>query len=157
MASMAAAAPAAGGAGAFCTAAPALTYTAAGPSGSGPSSAPLLAGRRVLRVIVGKGLHSSGGEASLPRVVEAWLLEQGYRWEGGWAGGWWGGGWVCMGGRMRVAGGDASGLHGTRRGHAGLGAHCAQQSANVCVCVCVCVSSCAPGLAANARCLGQRL
>ncbi|GLC33282.1 hypothetical protein PLESTB_000351100 [Pleodorina starrii] len=41
--------------------------------------AKLLVARRVLRVIVGKGLHSSGGEASLPRVVEGHLLERGYR------------------------------------------------------------------------------
>ncbi len=42
---------------------------AAGPAAaSGPlDGAALLAKRRVLRVIVGKGLHSSGGEASLPR------------------------------------------------------------------------------------------
>lgn len=43
-----------------------------GPSvaGNGPlEGAALLAKRRVLRVIVGKGLHSSGGEASLPRCV----------------------------------------------------------------------------------------
>lgn len=35
--------------------------------------------RQELRVIVGKGLHSSGGEASLPRVVEQWLLQHGYK------------------------------------------------------------------------------
>lgn len=39
----------------------------------------LAAMRQELRVIVGKGLHSSGGEASLPRVVEQWLLRQGYK------------------------------------------------------------------------------
>jgi hypothetical protein len=45
----------------------------------------LSAVRQELRVIVGKGLHSSGGEASLPRVVEQWLLQHGYRyvWRGG--------------------------------------------------------------------------
>lgn len=45
----------------------------------------LSAMRQELRVIVGKGLHSSGGEASLPRVVEQWLLQHGYRyiWRGG--------------------------------------------------------------------------
>lgn len=53
-----------------------------GPSvaGNGPlEGAALLAKRRVLRVIVGKGLHSSGGEASLPRVVEGFLLSNGYK------------------------------------------------------------------------------
>lgn len=39
----------------------------------------LAAMRQELRVIVGKGLHSSGGEASLPRVVEQWLLQRGYK------------------------------------------------------------------------------
>lgn len=39
----------------------------------------LAAMRQELRVIVGKGLHSSGGEASLPRVVEQWLLRHGYK------------------------------------------------------------------------------
>lgn len=45
----------------------------------------LSAMRQELRVIVGKGLHSSGGEASLPRVVEQWLLQHGHRyvWRGG--------------------------------------------------------------------------
>jgi hypothetical protein len=45
----------------------------------------LAAMRQELRVIVGKGLHSSGNEASLPRVVEQWLLQHGYRyiWRGG--------------------------------------------------------------------------
>lgn len=45
----------------------------------------LSAMRQELRVIVGKGLHSSGGEASLPRIVEQWLLQHGYRyvWRGG--------------------------------------------------------------------------
>lgn len=45
----------------------------------------LAAMRQELRVIVGKGLHSSGGEASLPRVVEQWLMQHGYRyiWRGG--------------------------------------------------------------------------
>lgn len=45
----------------------------------------LAALRQELRVIVGKGLHSAGGEASLPRVVEQWLLQHGYRyiWRGG--------------------------------------------------------------------------
>lgn len=35
--------------------------------------------RRELRVIVGRGTHSAGGEASLPRAVEAFLADQGYR------------------------------------------------------------------------------
>jgi DNA-nicking Smr family endonuclease len=39
----------------------------------------LAAMRQELRVIVGKGLHSSGGEASLPRVVEQWLQQHKYR------------------------------------------------------------------------------
>ncbi|GFR47264.1 hypothetical protein Agub_g8951 [Astrephomene gubernaculifera] len=43
------------------------------------SSSRALASRRVLQVIVGRGLHSSGGEASLPRVVQAYLLQQGYK------------------------------------------------------------------------------
>jgi hypothetical protein len=45
----------------------------------------LAAMRQELRVIVGKGLHSSGNEAALPRVVEQWLLQHGYRyiWRGG--------------------------------------------------------------------------
>ncbi|GIL62000.1 hypothetical protein Vafri_16328 [Volvox africanus] len=43
------------------------------------ATAKLLASGRVLRVIVGKGLHSSGGEASLPRVVKNFLLDRGYR------------------------------------------------------------------------------
>lgn len=37
------------------------------------------AARQELRVIVGKGNNSSGGEASLPRVVEQWLGENKYR------------------------------------------------------------------------------
>ncbi|EFJ44740.1 hypothetical protein VOLCADRAFT_95112 [Volvox carteri f. nagariensis] len=45
------------------------------------ATAKLLAARRVLRVIVGKGLHSSRGEASLPRVVESYLIDKGYRYE----------------------------------------------------------------------------
>lgn len=53
----------------------------------------LSAMRQELRVIVGKGLHSSGGEASLPRVVEQWLLQHGYRyiWRGG-----------CMGVQLKL-------------------------------------------------------
>ncbi|GLI65623.1 hypothetical protein VaNZ11_009193 [Volvox africanus] len=43
------------------------------------ATAKLLASGRVLRVIVGKGLHSGGGEASLPRVVKNFLLDRGYR------------------------------------------------------------------------------
>lgn len=45
----------------------------------------LAALRQELRVIVGKGLHSSGGEASLPRAVEQWLLQRRYKyiWRGG--------------------------------------------------------------------------
>lgn len=37
------------------------------------------ASRQELRVIVGRGNNSSGGEASLPRVVEQWLGEQKYK------------------------------------------------------------------------------
>lgn len=45
----------------------------------------LAAMRQELRVIVGKGSHSRGGEASLPRVVEQWLLQHGFKhtWRGG--------------------------------------------------------------------------
>jgi len=45
----------------------------------------LAALRQELRVIVGKGIHSSGGEASLPRAVEQWLLQRRYKyiWRGG--------------------------------------------------------------------------
>lgn len=32
-----------------------------------------------LRVVVGRGAHSSGGEASIPRVVESWLAAAGHR------------------------------------------------------------------------------
>jgi hypothetical protein len=46
-------------------------------------AAKLLASRGVLRVIVGKGLHSAGGEASLPRVVQGYLLKRGLRWAAG--------------------------------------------------------------------------
>ena len=36
-----------------------------------------------LSVVVGRGVHSSEGEASLPRSVEAWLLDHGYRFKSG--------------------------------------------------------------------------
>lgn len=35
--------------------------------------------RRELRVVVGRGRHSSGGEASLPRAVQSSLLAAGLR------------------------------------------------------------------------------
>lgn len=58
----------------------AASAAAGPPATSGPlTGAALLAKRRVLRVIVGKGLHSAGGEASLPRVVEGYLLSNGYK------------------------------------------------------------------------------
>lgn len=37
------------------------------------------AGRQQLRVIVGRGNNSSGGEASLPRAVERWLADLQYK------------------------------------------------------------------------------
>lgn len=43
------------------------------------AAAPLVKGRAQLRVIVGRGTHSSGGEASLPRAVEGRLTQLGYR------------------------------------------------------------------------------
>lgn len=39
----------------------------------------LAATRQELRVIVGKGLHSSEGEPVLPRVVEQWLMHKGFK------------------------------------------------------------------------------
>jgi hypothetical protein len=36
-----------------------------------------------LSVIVGRGLHSSEGEGSLPRRVETWLLDHGFRYKSG--------------------------------------------------------------------------
>jgi hypothetical protein len=46
---------------------------------------PLQPGKQapVLTVIVGRGLHSSEGEASVPRAVEGWLLEHRYRYRSG--------------------------------------------------------------------------
>eukprot|EP00879_Flechtneria_rotunda_P019894 GHRR01020910.1.p1 GENE.GHRR01020910.1~~GHRR01020910.1.p1 ORF type:complete len:314 (+),score=103.59 GHRR01020910.1:138-944(+) len=47
--------------------------------------AQLAAARQELTVIVGKGNHSSRGEASLPRAVEGWLIDAQYKytWKGG--------------------------------------------------------------------------
>ncbi|KAG2484940.1 hypothetical protein HYH03_016326 [Edaphochlamys debaryana] len=51
-----------------------------GPAAPGPGpAASTLAARRCLRVVVGKGLHSSGGEAALPRLVAAHLQARGCR------------------------------------------------------------------------------
>lgn len=44
-----------------------------------PATAAALAGRPALRVVVGRGAHSSGGEASIPRVVESHLRGAGLR------------------------------------------------------------------------------
>jgi hypothetical protein len=49
------------------------TAAAAGAPGAGHG------GGRTLRVVVGRGAHSSGGEASLPRVVGAHLRAVGLR------------------------------------------------------------------------------
>ncbi|PNH12508.1 hypothetical protein TSOC_000563 [Tetrabaena socialis] len=75
---------------AFAAAEPASAAPTASPSrqpGSGVSCAgtgggageAARASRRVLQVIVGRGLHSARGEASLPRVVESYLLGRGLR------------------------------------------------------------------------------
>lgn len=49
------------------------------PAGAaGPSVLPANT-RWELRVITGRGAHSSGGEASIPRAVEARLVELGYK------------------------------------------------------------------------------
>ncbi|GIM11344.1 hypothetical protein Vretimale_14865 [Volvox reticuliferus] len=73
-----------GGGGGGSTAAAAAVAVSAEPTApadvaAAAATAKLLASGRVLRVIVGKGLHSSGGEASLPRVVKNFLLDRGYR------------------------------------------------------------------------------
>ncbi|KIZ04792.1 hypothetical protein MNEG_3172, partial [Monoraphidium neglectum] len=47
------------------------------PTGSAAAGHPTRG--RALRVIVGRGNHSSGGEASLPRAVAAWLDDAGLR------------------------------------------------------------------------------
>lgn len=52
----------------------ALSSGAAGGSAAAPRSS-----RPTLRVVVGKGLHSSGGEASIPRVVESHLAAAGMK------------------------------------------------------------------------------
>ncbi|KAL4436811.1 hypothetical protein ABPG75_003950 [Micractinium tetrahymenae] len=44
-----------------------------------PATAAALPGRPALRVVVGRGAHSSGGEASIPRVVESHLRGAGLR------------------------------------------------------------------------------
>ena len=54
----------------------AAAAAAAGGAGSGAGGAAV----RRLRVVVGRGLHSSGGEASIPRVVHSHLAAAGLRW-----------------------------------------------------------------------------
>lgn len=51
------------------------------PAGSAALGVLPAGGRWELRVVVGRGAHSSGGEASIPRAVEGRLAALGYRFE----------------------------------------------------------------------------
>ena len=57
---------------------PATALALSSGTGGGSAAAPR-SGRPTLRVVVGKGLHSSGGEASIPRVVESHLAAAGLK------------------------------------------------------------------------------
>jgi hypothetical protein len=63
----------------------AVTSTPAGSVRQVQPGVPLPPGKQapVLTVIVGRGLHSSEGEASVPRAVEGWLMEHKYRYRSG--------------------------------------------------------------------------
>ncbi len=61
--------------------APALASTVSSSGSLGGAAAPPRNGRLTLRVVVGRGLHSSGGEASIPRVVESHLAAAGLKYQ----------------------------------------------------------------------------